>query len=97
MTGGWDWRKMLPNDVAGELALCNYPGWDKLEDGSVPFVQMEIAPLDKSSRAIAKEWDDIGRWQFVYRDWTKSGLPSNYGETSGRDSGSKAKTRPKRL
>ena len=62
---GWDlgWKKNLSSR-------------DQIKINPKHFVMLEIKKgHNKSSRALATQFDDISKGFFYYRDWTSSGMP----------------------
>ena len=58
-----------------QLFLSGFPKWDM--DGEMPHnVEFTVRKgVDRSSRDIAIEWDDIGKGKFYYQDWTDDNIP----------------------
>lgn len=77
MDNQWDWNRMIPSWDWHGLVLARWPGWIVNSEVESPnFVTFEIVnEVDKSSREIAVEWDDLSEGQFHYRDYTKYSLP----------------------
>jgi hypothetical protein len=72
----WDWKKAIPSRSFYQLSIENFPNWEKPNGHNPKTVWLSIIKgLDKSSRIIAIEFDEISQGNFYYRDWTKSGLP----------------------
>lgn len=72
----WDWDKMIPGFDYHKLAVLDWPGWDKINEGCPAYVQFVcVKGNGQSSREVAIEFDDMAEGQFYYRDFTNSGLP----------------------
>jgi len=72
----WTWKLLLPSQTYYKLELDGWPGWEKCSLDCVSTVSFSIKKgTDDSSKDIAVRWDDMGRGQFWYRDYTESGLP----------------------
>ncbi len=72
----WDWNKALPIDIWYKLVFAGYPNWEISPDGNPICVSLRIVnEIDKSSRNIAIEFDDISQGDFYYRDVTNDNIP----------------------